>query len=1137
MDSLLWILRRCAFGTLLPALALLGPGTIRAADKPDPAAAEFFEKEIRPLLTERCFKCHGGEKTRGSLKLTSRATLVQGGDSGPAAVPGDPDKSLFIQAVRHDGLKMPPKEKLKDQDVEKLTRWVKLGLPWPETGAAAVAVRTDQEYQISEAQRRFWSFQPLQAVPPPAVKDGTWPRSGIDRFILAALEAHGVGPTKPADKRTLIRRATFDLTGLPPTPQEIDAFLADDSPEAFARVVDRLLASPHYGERWGRHWLDVVRYTDSFDARIVKGDGNTMDIPASYRYRDWVVDALNRDLPYDQFIINQIGGDLLPGPEPGAMNVPGTIATGMLAIGNWGGGDADKEKLLTDIADDQVDVVSRAFLGLTVACARCHDHPFDPIPTDDYYSLAGIFFSSHILQDPGPKTNGPPMLRIPLLTAEEKSKRDQYAARVAELEKEIKQLRDVQQGAVAKVLLPQTGRYLTAAWEYRQHTADPAAPSLTGFAKERQLDVEVLRHWIAYLGMGEFRLLNKPVSNAQGNAGLYVWQGEKPALSLTVNTTDKEIAFLTIKLPPRSVAVHPSPTGGVGVAWKSPISGPVRITGRVADADPVCGDGIEWVVQQRTLAGNRELASGAIPNGGAQKLSEGKNAAGLETVTVREGETVVLVVLPKKEYSCDTTVIELEISELEGAKKVWNLTADLLPDPFDGGGGNPHRDSHGNRDVWHFCDMAEDQPGSGGATASSALARWRTAVEQVAGGKAERNAINKAAMEVQEALQSADVLKSPDVKLYQDLTAPGSPFLPRALEEQVLPAEERQKLGRLTTEVDALKKNPPPPLPFAHGVQEGGCPQSPQVGTHDVRVHIRGRYDRLGKLVPRCFPRIIAGENQQPITEGSGRLQLARWVASADNPLTPRVIVNRVWQQHFGEGLVRTPGNFGKQGEPPTNPELLDHLARVLIDSGWSLKTLHRTIMLSAVYQQGSSADEATLKADPDNRMFSRMNRRRLEAEAIRDSLLAVSGKLDRTRGGPASQDFNLPGRTLYLMTIRSDRTSFRELFDAADPTAIIDKRAVSTVAPQALFLLNHPFAVEQTGVLAKRIVREGPADEQGKIERLYVLLFGRRPGEQEVKIGRTLLAGARQHGAADEAAWERYGQVLLCTNEFVYVD
>src|SRR5262249_30787329 len=450
--------------------------------------------------------------------------------------------------------------------------------------------------------------------------------------------------------------------------------------------------------------------TDSFDARIVTGAGSIMDATEAYRYRDWIVHAFNQDLPYDQFIIDQVAGDLLPPPEPDGVNVPGIVATGMLALGNWGGGDADKEKLLTDIADDQVDVVSRAFLGLTVACARCHDHKFDPIPTEDYYALAGIFFSSHILQDPGPKTNGPPMLRIPLVPQAEVEHHRQLEAQLAALQKQVNQIAREQRAALAHGLSPGTADRLVALWQFQR---------------------------------------------------------------------------------------------------------------------------------------------------------------------------------------------------------------------------------------------------------------------------------------------------------------------------------QRSRFLQQHAELDRLKQSLPP-VPYANGVQEGGCPQSPQAGTHDVRVHIRGRYDRLGKLVPRRFPRILAGENQQPVTEGSGRLQLARWVASADNPLTPRVMVNRVWQQHFGEGLVRTPGNFGKQGEPPTDPELLDHLARVLIDSGWSLKALHRTIMLSAVYQQGSSAEDATLKADPDNRLLSRMNRRRLEAEAIRDSLLAVSGRLDRTPGGPASQDFNMTRRTLYFMTIRSDRTSFRELFDAA---------------------------------------------------------------------------------------------------------
>jgi hypothetical protein len=717
-------------------------------------AEEFFEKEVRPLLVEHCQKCHGDNKPKGGLRLTSRAAVLQGGDSGPAAVAGKPDSSLLIQAVRYnDTPQMPPRRKLSDRQIAILTRWVQLGLPWPQRTGKATTER-NETFQITDEQRRFWSFQPLKAVTPPAVRDTAWVKSAIDRSILAALEAKGLRPAKPADKRTLLRRATFDLTGLPPTPEEIEAFLRDNKPDAFARVVDRLLASPAYGERWGRHWLDLVRYTDSFDAR---GLGGEMDCAEAWRYRDWVVQAFNRDLPYDQFLTDQIAGDLVS--SPGGINRDGIIATGFLALGNWGGGDADKEKLLTDIADDQVDVVSRTFLGLTMACARCHDHKFDPISTADYYALAGIFFSTHILANVGPKTNGPPMLRIPLL---------------------------------------------------------PSA----------------------------------------------------------------------------------------------------------------------------------------------------------------------------------------EVEAYKKAKK---------------------------------------------------------------------------------------------------------------------------------------------PIPYANGAQEGGVPGSPHAGTHDVRIHIRGRYDRLGPLVPRRFPEILAGREQKPITNGSGRLDLARWLTRPDHPLTARVMVNRIWQHHFGEGIVRTPSNFGKLGQPPTHPELLDWLALQFVRSGWSIKQMHRLILSSATYQQSSEAMPPLYppqnkgnkgEGDPDNLLFGRMNRRRLEAEALRDSLLAVSGRLDRTMGGPAVRDFAVPRRTLYLMTIRSDRSGFGPLFDAADPTAPVEKRTVSTVAPQALFLMNNPFVLAQAQALAKRILAASTND-RARLEYAYILLYGRPPTAEEVHIGLDFLHRAGE----SERGWVEYGQVLLCANEFSYVD
>lgn len=808
-------MRRCGALSILLLFAVTGqPSTGRAADPGASAANTFFETQIRPLLVEHCQKCHGETKPKSGLRLTSRAAVLKGGATGPAAVPGKPEESLLIQAIRQDGdLKMPPNARLTPSQVDQLTRWVKLGLPWPENRAdqSIVAARQAQHGEITDEQRRFWSFQPLHWTSPPAIHDTTWPRSAIDPFILAALEARGLRPALPADKRTLLRRATFDLTGLPPTPGEVDAFLADEAPDAFANVVDRLLSSPHYGERWGRHWLDVVRYADSHDARIVTGAGSIMDMTEAYRYRDWVVDAFNQDLPYDQFIINQIAGDLIAPKEPDGINIPGIVATGMLAIGNWGGGDADKEKLLTDIADDQVDVVSRAFLALTVACARCHDHKFDPIPTEDYYSLAGIFFSSHILQDPGPKTNGPPMLRIPLIPKAQLERYKQDQARLAEVERQLRK----------------AGR--------------------------------------------------------------------------------EELAAVAAGLPL-------SPAGTLVAAWQ-----------------------------------------------------------------------------------------------------FHNRQTDLV---------------------------------------------------------------------------------------------------------------------RLREKLEALKKSLPV-IAYANGVQEGGCPQSAQAGIHDVCVHIRGRYDRLGKRVPRRFPRILAGENQAPITQGSGRMELARWIASPSNPLTARVMVNRIWQHHFGEGIVRTPGNFGKLGERPTHPELLDYLAQQFIDSGWSIKAMHRAIMRSAAYQQASVATPETLKADPENRLFGRFNRRRLEAEEIRDALLAVAGRLDHALGGKASQDFNRPRRTLYLMTIRSDRSTFRELFDAADSTAIIDRRSESTVAPQALFLLNHPFAVAQAKALTERVRPDRFTDSRRGIELLYLILYGRPPTAPEIEIGQAVLASA----GTSQQRWEEYCQVLLCVNEFIYID
>ncbi len=543
--------------------------------------------------------------------------------------------------------------------------------------------------------------------------------------------------------------------------------------------------------------------------------------------------------------------------------------------------------------------------------------------------------------------------------------------------------------------------------------------------------------------------------------------------------------------------------------------GTIRISGGVTDADANCGDGIAWILDHRAAGALTELASGEFSNGGAQRFDKGKGAEQLKSIAVQVGDRIELLVLPKKDYACDTTIVDLTIALADDSKS-WNLARDLVDDPLADGKGNPHADKHGNADVWHFLDMADSKCEK--RSTNAALTAWERTAADVAAGKRDRKALEEAANEVQKTFNATDA---------------SSPFwIKQREDEQYLPESTRTDLAKRAADLTALKKNPPSPPEMANGAQDGGVPDSPQAGIHDVRIHQRGRYDRLGDVVPRRFPEILAGDKQTPITSGSGRLQLAEWLTRKDHPLTARVLVNRLWQYHFGEGIVRTPSNFGKLGERPTHPELLDYLADQFVRSGWSIKAMHRQIMLSAAYQQSSDADDAARKADPDNRLFGRMNRRRLEAEAVRDDLLSVAGRLDPKRGGPAERNFNTSRRTLYLMTIRSDRSGFGPLFDSADSTAPVDKRTISTVAPQALFLLNHPFALEQTKALAKRIQSEAK-DDEWRIARAYQLLYGQPPSEEETRIGLTFIQRKKDNGRA----WEEYCHILVCANEFIYVD
>jgi len=905
---------------------VFGPFCSHAARAED--GGEFFEQKIRPVLVDRCYQCHSlqSEKVKGDLLLDSKAGVLKGGKDGPVLVAGEPEKSRLIEALRwtNKDLKMPPKHRLADEQLADFVAWVKMGAPDLRTGPARPG-----PMDVAAA-RETWAFGIPRDHPAPLVQDESWCKSPIDHFLLAKLEEKGLKPAPPADRRTLIRRAYFDLIGLPPKSDEVEAFVADDAPDAFAKVVERLLASPHYGERWGRHWLDVVRYTDSFDQR---GLGSEGDCAFAWRYRDWVIRALNDDMPYDQFVRNQIAGDLLPARHPGDFNADGLIATGMYVIGNWPNGDADRRKMMTDLVDDQIDVTGRAFLGVTLACARCHDHKFDPITQQDYYGLAGIFFSTHFLPNPGSPASGVGMIRLPLAPPAEVQRHNEYEAHVAELQKQIDQFADSQYIAQARAMLSQTDRYLAAAWEYLRDGKTESSASVAERAADQHLDAYLLGRWIDYL---------------------------RPMLKGAAATTDSALK--------------------------------------------------NWIVSAS--------------------------------------------------QSEDTSDIQ------DRATKV--------------------------RDALLALDKKPPAPPVEG-----------------------------------------------DAKLYLDLTNPAGPFWgPARKELSYLSPELKGAILKLSDGLSDAKKQAPPPLELAHGLSEGGIPQSEYEGIHDSPILIRGRYDRKGPVVPRAFPRLLAVDEQPPIAEGSGRLQLADWIASPHNPMTAKVMANRIWEYHFGRGIVRTPNNYGKLGVPPTHPELLDWLANRFVENGWSIKSMHRLIMLSAAYQQSSEPDPATYTADPDNLLVGRMNRRRLEAEPLRDALLAVSGSLQESMGGPAFRDLSTPRRTVYLMTIRSDRSNYRMLFDAADPTAIIDQRIDSTVAPQALFLLNDPFVLDRAGGLAARLFKQGPGDNRGRIEWLYKLLYSRPATPTEIDIGLSALDAAKStRSTAPESIWQQYCQVLLCANEFVYVD
>ena len=911
--------------------------TARAAPPPTEAVA-FFEANVRPVLIEHCLKCHGPEKQESGLRLDSRAAALKGGNTGPAIDLADPDGSTILLAIEHedDLLKMPPEEKLPDPEVEAITAWVRMGAPWPEEPSATVQAGADPE-------AKHWAFEPVRAVGPPEVRDPSWVATPVDAFILARLEAEGLTPSPSVDRRTLIRRASFDLLGLPPTPEEVDAFVADTEADAYPKLIDRLLASPRYGERWGRHWLDVARYADT-KGYVFQEERR---YPYSYTYRDYVIGAFNADLPFDRFIVQQVAADSLPEAKrtPGLQAALGFLTLGRRFLNNQ-----------QDIIDDRIDVVSRGLLGLTVACARCHDHKYDPIPTEDYYSLYGIFNSSTEPDDL-------PLIGEPPAGPEADDYRKQVAERQVAYDAMLESFRDQARGE----LRSKVGAYLGAAddLEFNPRHADFDART-----RADDLKPELLRGFMES------------------------WKG---LLARTRQAPDSVLA------PWHAFAALP--------------------------AD-------EFAAQAEVVADRFRADDEASP---ARRAAEA-------------------VALPAPD-SLRTLV-----------DRYGQILARSLESP--------------------------------GSEADPALDAVRNLIEAADGPFA---------------------------------------FLDGDLESgRLLNKADRNKLRDLRKKIDALVVSHPGAPPRAMVLVDRPEPIEP-------RVLLRGNVGRPGKEVPRRFLAALSGPERTPFRQGSGRLELAQAIASPTNPLTARVMVNRVWMHHFGEGLVRTPSDFGLRSEPPSHPELLDHLAARFVAGGWSVKDLHRVIMLSNAYRQRSEPRPEGLEVDPENRLLWRQDRRRLEFEALRDALLAASGRLDPTMGGRSVSISRTPftnRRTVYGFIDRSDLEGVFRAFDLASPEASSPKRFETTVPQQALYLMNGPFVIEQVRQLAARADREaGGNDLEGHVRALHRRLFAREPSPDEIALAARFLEHRAESGDDEAPAkgrlspWESYTQVLLLTNEFLFVD
>ena len=1276
-----------------------------AAAPVEAAAVDFFENRIRPVLVENCYECHSAtaKKLKSGLRVDSREALLKGGDTGPAVVPGDPTKSRLLRAVRHEepDLTMPPKTpKLPDAVIADLATWVKQGAPFPSSFAAA-------------PEKPHWAFQPVRNQEVPVVSRsvignqssvGARRRtdslntaslitpSPIDSFILAKLPTKQ--PAPPADKRTLLRRATYDLTGLPPTADAADAFEKDSSTDAFAKVVERLLASRQYGERWGRHWLDLVRYADT------AGETADYPVPVAWRYRNWVIDAFNADKPYDEFLREQIAGDILARQGARERYAERVTATGYLAISRRFGFDSENYHHLT--IQDTIDTLGQTVLGLTLGCARCHAHKFDPISMKDYYALYGIFESTRYAF-PGSEQKQKSRALVPLLPPEESQpKWREFDTRVAALARNLERHKQSAPSAVLRSLDDLDGDFemqapaaggskgvLVAPWVYEGTiavTADAQSPFKNLYALGK-VGASVAT------GTNAYRIAQAvhPVRTRSSAGKLHVNLDFRIAAAKTPESGNHRFWIgarpsspaVEVILSPEAVAVR---TGDIVKTIRS--FNPGQWQNLQLTLDLKSGVVSGSVGQPGDVATIAELPLAKSWNGTIDFVavdSQGGEGGGLPGIAIdnlRVQEQPIapvsreLPTLASASNEPDPAALTAQLQSLAGIDGDFELQTDATPpatpwhpgpnsvvkirasaqSPFwnhfpagrlglhlpNSGAYNGFGQTLTNRwkaektrqlfASFDFRSANVEKGGDGswrfylgnGPGTSAAVELFFNGREFFRRSADKRDVVQplrvsewyqvQVTLNLKEKTYAGSIASATNRTEFTGQFASGwdgsidytfidsyghlggvKPALDAdnfvigetplsTLDSQSAQFAEgegetrRAKISELRRQLAGLAASSEKskqelqqllvegPFDLTYAVSEG----TPR----NARMQLRGEPDKPGEEVPRGFIEVLGGRKLPAETSGSGRLELAEWLTRPENPLTARVMVNRLWQYHFGQGLVKTPNDFGTRGQPPTHPELLDYLATEFIKRGWSMKAMHRLIMGSATYQQGGVISETvisnqspkaargrTVTLNTDSLItdhFSPFPRRRLSAEETRDSILLVSGELDPTPGHghpfpaptgwgytqhtPFSAVYDHNQRSVYLMTQRIKRHPFLALFDGADPNASTADRRTTTVPTQALFFLNDPFVHTKSEKFAARVERLG-IDEAQRIEATYRLALGRSASATEQAEAAEFLAAYRlelaeaKQDKVERAALAAFARVLIGSNEFLSVD